>query len=340
MNKIVTVPLAASFPATLPVAAAEPPKNGPLARAEQLVEILRNGHWADETKLDEAAAVRMLAYFRRRNVLDNRDQTEEEENKDTEILYRDVLPFFKRYNQSLDWVFFGDPSNLICICASHSMAARENGVHHQADAELLALAALLLKAEDDCLRLSKKVCQLEKENRNARCIPDVFEILNLRATDEMLGLPDPQLLGACNKHWNSASAVNALRLEKWKKFEFETRENEEITRTVMFTPSPKARARGDEIITAYDDFHAKQRFPRGYKKMSKELDRACREKDRLAARIYAMKATTLEGILAKIKCACVDQSVVEIENLDGNEAEDAMRSIFGDVQRLVLSLSV
>jgi hypothetical protein len=74
--------------------------NPPLGRAQQIVETLRNYFLPSTSSLDEQAAERMLAYFRLRNVLDDHDS----EDEDGEVFHSDVVAFFERYNQSLDWV--------------------------------------------------------------------------------------------------------------------------------------------------------------------------------------------------------------------------------------------
>jgi hypothetical protein len=204
------------------------------------------------------------------------------------------------------------------------------------DSELLALTEKLLEAEKHCHKLGRAMSEIENRARPRRDIRDAFGVLSPRETDEALGLPDPRLLGASNKHWNNAAAVNEIRQEKWKSFEFETRGNEEITRTVFVTPSPEARARGDEIIAAYDDFvrSAKPCLGRDFRKAESAYNRAAKAKDRLEERVYATPAATIEGMQAKIRCALASQGVSKVDDLDLSYASDATESIFLDVGRL------
>src|SRR5262245_53915434 len=73
-----------------------------LARLEHIVNVLRTSYVRDGWRLDEARAASVLANF---------------DDDDT------VIEWVIDHNQSLDWVFRGEPGSMICRFASNSTAA-------------------------------------------------------------------------------------------------------------------------------------------------------------------------------------------------------------------------
>ncbi len=118
----------------------------------------------------------------------------------------------------------------------------------------------------------------------------------------------------------------------------------------VIVPSKAARARADQIVAAYDEW-AKERIPpRGYKKLARESDRAFDATTRLENKILKTRATTIEGMIAKIRCAHAQAAhwrsralpgLAKLEKLDLHEiagnAEDIALSIFRDIQRLAVT---
>jgi|ERR1700736_4685673 len=80
-------------------------------------------------------------------------------------------------------------------------------------------------------------------------------------------------------------------------------EDELTTTTRRFLPSDAAHARADEIIAAYDEWHKDGKPPRGYKKAVREKDKAERAHLQIEKQIGETRATTLAGMLAKVRCA-------------------------------------
>ncbi len=89
-----------------------------LARAEQVIDVLRTSYVCEGWKLDEEGASRTLRYFRSR-VAGSPDEDEE----------RYVIEFLGDHGQSLDWVIAGDPGSMICARAKHSTQAAKVAAH-------------------------------------------------------------------------------------------------------------------------------------------------------------------------------------------------------------------
>lgn len=87
-----------------------------LARAESLVRCLREGRVADAFHLDDTAAERMLRYFKKEA---------RKPGSATEADFDHVLDFCRMHDQSLDWLFCGEPGVMICRAAKGSPRAEE-----------------------------------------------------------------------------------------------------------------------------------------------------------------------------------------------------------------------
>jgi hypothetical protein len=309
--------------------------NPPLERALQIVETLRNYFLSTTSSLDEEAAERMLSYFRRRNVLDDRDS----EDEDGEVFHSDVVEFFERYNQSLDWVVFGDPRGLIC-----SNVARAAAVVAEADAGLLALADRYIAAEREYGDLNYKVDEMEGtfRGKNDRAIPPT---LFWKDTDGELGLPSPHSLyiraklGTLEDHpaaYESDEDIAWLQAEKWvTTTRSETEETWKLSGEYA-EPTPAARARADEIVAAYEDWQTTaKKPPRGYKKAVRERDRADKAYQKIEKEIAKTPAKTVRGMFAKLRCAQHYARTSAIDEIDSGGCTEVMAiSIFNDVKRM------
>jgi hypothetical protein len=103
-----TAALPAAVALSLPAAADD--KAAAVARAEQIVELLRTGYVAEGWQLDEQRAAHFLESMRG---LDSGDGDTPE--------MRTVLKWTADHGQSLDWIFRGDLGVMICAAAAHSM---------------------------------------------------------------------------------------------------------------------------------------------------------------------------------------------------------------------------
>jgi hypothetical protein len=90
-----------------------------LARAEQMIDVLRRCYVSEGWNLDEEAAERTLRYFRRvaadpglLALSPGADDADEE--------WHALMMFFSDHGQCLDWIFRGDPRGLICAGAARS----------------------------------------------------------------------------------------------------------------------------------------------------------------------------------------------------------------------------
>jgi hypothetical protein len=83
-----------------------------LARAEQIIDLLRTCHVRDGWRLDEEGAERALRYFRRMA----------KGGRDNDREFTAAREFLYRNGQSLDWVISGDLRGMICHAAAQSAA--------------------------------------------------------------------------------------------------------------------------------------------------------------------------------------------------------------------------
>jgi hypothetical protein len=90
-----------------------------LARAEQIIDLLRTRYVCENWKLDEEAAERMLQYFRHRAAGAPDDDQE----------FQAVVAFSGTHGQSLDWIVMGNPGGMICGAAARSAQAAALGLH-------------------------------------------------------------------------------------------------------------------------------------------------------------------------------------------------------------------
>jgi hypothetical protein len=100
------IPAAAAL--SLPAAADD--KAAAVARAEQIVELLRTRYVAEGWQLDVQRAAHFLDSMRRLDYADG-DSPE----------MTTVLEWTADHGQSLDWIFRGDAGGMICSGAAHSM---------------------------------------------------------------------------------------------------------------------------------------------------------------------------------------------------------------------------
>jgi DNA-binding CsgD family transcriptional regulator len=95
-----------------------------LQRVREILEVLRNRHVCIGWNVDETAAAAALAWFEGR--VNGRVRDEKMTNEGMKALW-----FLHRHGQSLDWVFAGDPSGMICDAAAHSDQAAPATINDQ-----------------------------------------------------------------------------------------------------------------------------------------------------------------------------------------------------------------
>ena len=167
------------------------------------------------------------------------------------------------------------------------------------------------------------------------------EVLAWRDSDATMELPWTFAGDKANfPYWDRARDVDALREARWSRREKTETDDELVVRFVKFTPSSEARARADEIIAAFDQWQSDcKKWPRGYKKAVREVDTAERTYERIQRQIAKKRATTIEGLYAKVRCAVAYEKegarITEINS--GGCAETMATSIFRDLEALVAS---
>jgi hypothetical protein len=292
---------AAGIAAALPVAApanSTPPSpdfeidhKAILARVEQIVDLLRTCYVREGWKIDEGAADRALRYFRRHvegPPLENEDQ-------DTTEFHEGVVEFVGSHGQSLDWIFDGDPGGMICRLAARSKRAGDT----PADAELLALVDQYIAAEAEHLR----VCQIANDLEAAFLDKGKPEALQVQPADAELGIR--AFFGRLGEDHNQFN-IDMLRLPEWP--HPDSKVELALGRLVaerLFRPSAEARSRADEIIAASDEWQRtrQQKKPRRLLAAGRKRDKANAMMAELDEQIAEMPATSLEGMIAKARCA-------------------------------------
>lgn len=316
MNKMIAGPIAAfAIPAAAAAALTEDTatRDASLARAEEVVNLLRTRYVRQGWKIDEEGAERALAYCRA-YATDGSDLDEEREA---------ALDFFHDHGISLDWIFRGDVAGLITGAASHSTRAQRIG-----DAELVALTQEYLTADKRHCELALAVMKIEDDLLAARRERPIPDALHWRESDADL-LPHwrPE-----DDVWDTLTSIEQMRRNKWS-YHVGISTEDEITSTIKFVePSPAARARAAEILAAYDQWCEEEKPPRGYQKLKQKRDKAGRMADMLLTRVAETPGSTVGGLFAKGRCA---GHLAEVEiDMGGNPSGEIAMSIFRDLERL------
>jgi hypothetical protein len=308
----VTVPPTAAAASTAfpPVPVADSCPAASLARAEEIVDLLRTRYIREGWKIDEAAAEHTLAYCRRYAA----DGSDPDDGREA------AIDFFYTHGQSLDWVFHGSHGALICKLAAHSKRANS-----LADAELSKLA-------DEYIAAERKHCELYilVDEMGGQMVEPPPEALRIRPRDLEL---DRKPLEAEEEFWRRPCDIGQWRFLEKLELESDT-EDRLVYRKVP--ASEELRLRAAEIVTAFDEWTADRKPPRGYKKAEREMKRARRAYRRLGDQIASTRTTTIEGMCAKIRCASATAESQEMDAAVFNSScGDVMAiSIFEDLMRL------
>ena len=152
----------------------------------------------------------------------------------------------------------------------------------------------------------------------------------------VLGLPDitDSKLGR-KLAWDCEAFVRKLREPKWLSCTLTGDEDDQTLHFRKAVPSAEARGRADEIIAAFDKWK-KERAPRGFKKAEREANKAFKEFARIQDEVDATPAQTVEGLMAKVRCAKAWAAKGrKMKSLDGC-AETMALSILEDLDRLAV----
>ena len=152
------------------------------------------------------------------------------------------------------------------------------------------------------------------------------EALRIQPSDLELGRK-PHF--ADDEFWRRPCDMGQWRsLDDWK---YEKTEAEDSMTLVGRRTSASAElvARGAEIVAAFNAWSSTRQ--RGYVKAKREMNRAQRNCDQVRYRLCEMRATTLEGLRAKLRCLEVDGSLGDI---GGSYAEPVIGSLLEDLRRM------
>jgi hypothetical protein len=210
------------------------------------------------------------------------------------------------------------------------------------DAKLFKLVNEYLAADDERRRLEEVIDRGEKVQAAKHPMPDVLRVL---PEDAELELPDHNGVydglffdRSSRETYEDAMWIEALRRLQWKRLvEVHYPDAESTVRHGYFDPSPAARARADEIVTAYDEWwpklhrrtgrEIKPRLPRGFSAVEKQERRLSRLLSRLEAKINKTRARTFPELLAKAKIA----SVAAPDMDDWIDADPVIGSVMHDM---------
>jgi hypothetical protein len=185
-----------------------------------------------------------------------------------------------------------------------------------AAAELVNLADQYLDAQKRFRDLQHRVDAMDEEScrRHFQSMP---EVLRRSPADLDIGLPDirePEL--GRELAWDCEAFVGKLRKPKWL-FCTVDGEDRDFAQFRKVVPSAEARARADEIIIAFDAWNLDRMKPRGYWKLSREKNRADKAWARLEVELGDTRASTVEGMIAKMRCARAYECWVDDDIQDG-----------------------
>jgi hypothetical protein len=183
-------------------------------------------------------------------------------------------------------------------------------------------------------RLIDKVEPFEEKMFAARKVAEKArpDVLQVTSADRSLGLPLPKPDGDGKFRFYDVATVDDLRKEKWSVAERSDKGSITIVPHENIVPSPKARARADEIVQAFDTWFAKySKRPRGLRAAERRRDAACSKQSSLERRIEAMRATSLAGLVAKARCLKLQYRDGEIVSCFDDAAETLACSIGRDL---------
>jgi hypothetical protein len=198
-----------------------------------------------------------------------------------------------------------------------------------ADAELLDLANQYIIAEQRYCDLHWQVEEMEEERG------DPPEMLRILPSDAELGRAPWQ---ATDEFWH-----RPCDLEQWRKLDEWVQVSKLLTDDRMEMvlerndPPAQLRARAEQIVSAFDKWRSCGERPSGYHAAVSERDEAEEIYREIEETITETRATTVEGLFAKVRCA---QAYMKKEGVidgieHGSAAETMAVSVFNDIQEMV-----
>ncbi|WP_213740936.1 hypothetical protein [Bradyrhizobium sp. dw_411] len=256
-----------------------------LVRMEQVVDLLRTCYVREGWKIDDVAAERALDFVRQYA----KDGSESDEGREA------ALQFLGSHGQSLDWIFCGDVGGMICRLAKNSERATSLVPHP--DAKIIELARQYPAAVNERRRLGVIMDEIKEAYR----MSGFPESLRIRPTDAALGRTPWQ---DTDEFWHRPCDI-----DKWRSVNTYDCTREDTADGIVMTlrtikASAKLQARAEEIVAAYDQWDAKhQGTPKGYGPAKQAYKKADKVETKIEKQIVELKATTIEGLIAKSRCA-------------------------------------
>jgi hypothetical protein len=202
-------------------------------------------------------------------------------------------------------------------------------VNPNPDAHLLDLLKQYEAASKEVRLRCDEFNRIEEKKFDARRVAEEArpDVLRIRAEDKALGLPEPYRNSHKVGEFYELTDVERLREEKWERFKNVVIEPTDIVAVEQFlrrfellhevyTPTPEARARADEIIQASENWYAAYKPTRGLRAAERRRDVAFNKQDKLARKIAATKASTIAGMKAKARCVAIEFPGERITDLD------------------------
>jgi hypothetical protein len=167
----------------------------------------------------------------------------------------------------------------------------------RADLELVRLAEQLIAAVAESRRLSLIADEMKYAHRKS----GFPEVLRIRPSDAELGRTPWE---STDEFWHRPCDIDKWRISHSFEHDVEDRADGFVMNVRKIKPSEELRERAEEILAAYDKWDLEcQKKPSGYKAAKRAYERAADIETKLEQRIDAIKATTVEGMLAKARCA-------------------------------------
>jgi len=166
---------------------------------------------------------------------------------------------------------------------------------------------------------------LEKDRLDGPIYP-APEVLRIRPRDLELGRKP---IEAADEYWHRPIDMRQWRvLDEWQCEKTET--DDCMTLVSRRIPaSDELKARGAEIVTAFDAWSSKRQ--RGYVKAEREAKRANRKSEEARNRLCEARATTLEGMRAKLRSL---ELYADFYDIDMDYNEPVIVSLFEDLVRM------
>jgi hypothetical protein len=152
------------------------------------------------------------------------------------------------------------------------------------------------------------------------------EVLRIQQRDLELGRKPTS---PSDEYWHRPCDMGQWRsLDNWECDKTET--DDSMTLVSRRIPaSPELVNRGAEIVAAFNAWSGKRQ--QGHVKATREMNRAQRNCDQVRNKLCETRATTLEGLRAKLRCLEADGS---FDDIGGSYAEPVICSLLEDLRRM------